>query len=191
MKKQEWVHIPNYLGYNALFNVKRGLLWKVITFQDNESSVNWIYENEQELKKSNVPCVSTHKKYPFVLFPIAIYNDLTLDKIQVLTNKASDVYATKWLNNQKLKRNFSSKESSLWRIADNRIDFPKRIDFIKVANPVCMVSIDDDYSVRTFEEFEQNAVVNILEPNTYTDTERKALVIEAYKFSIIEDNYGQ
>ncbi|MDB0600632.1 hypothetical protein PL373_05635 [Tenacibaculum maritimum] len=188
MNKQEWVHIPDYLNHKAIFNTKRGVLFQIIEFHNNKDSANWVLENEESLKSLNIPYLSIHKKYPFVVFPISFYKELTLKKVEALTNKACDIFATKWLSKQSLKQSFNKKATSLWRIADNQIDFPNRIDFIKVSSPICIVTVKDDYTLKSFEEFREMAVLNILEPNSnYTDIERENIIIEAYNFSVLEE----
>lgn len=97
-KKQEWIYIPNYLGLEAIFNTKRGVLWQVITTSTNEQLTDWYNNTHEQLKLNNIPCVNTHKKYPILIYPILFYKDITLEKTIKVGNKACDYYANIWLN---------------------------------------------------------------------------------------------
>lgn len=97
-KHQEWVYIPNYLGLEAIFNTKRGVMWQVVTFKNNKKKADWYDEKEEQLKANGVPFINMHKKYPIILFPVLFYKDIELEKLISVGNKACDWYANLWLN---------------------------------------------------------------------------------------------
>lgn len=131
--------------------------------------------------------VAIHTKYPLVSLCVATYKDLSEKRIIRLTQDFVEWYAKHyWLPKKRAEHAVIDRAYTHWRFAENFTN-PDRIDFIKLSQPMAMLSFYNNECFGGFEEFKNGAEIQFLDGKRPNDDELELLLIEAYNFNFEDE----
>lgn len=168
--------IPSRPGVKLIFHTKTTAYWQVMLFDSINDRAKWI--GNIDLEELGAYAISMHKNYPYALLCTGAMNpslQVESDKLIAIGNRASDWYASQWINERK-----SSRETpedghfKAFYICENRIEWEGQEAIIKLSFPRVFIryNVGEAY-FSSYEQFYQSiAVVEWLDGEKPNDPDK-------------------
>jgi len=185
-------YLPARPGVKLIIHTKTTAHWQVAEFESLNDRAKWV--GNTDFAKLGAYTLNLHKSYPYALLctgALDTKTEILEDKLVAIGNRASDWYATQWINERKSSRELPEDGGfKAFYICENRIEWEGQEAIIKLSYPRVFIryKVSEAY-FSSYQQFYQSiAVVEWLDGEKPTDEDEvQKIFTDCWNYLALEE----